>query len=429
MATLYYIVILVLLMISILIYKDVLHPMVIISSLWFVLPLAYEVLCLFRNGYWELSSSFYFVVLLYFYLPFSITCFISNGNVKAKTIMKNRKKLESSSFDVNYINNLVLCAIIFDSLFIFSVLRWAGTFNISRVINTYRLTQLYNPENFTKPVMLLGRLTLLSFPLIVCILTYSIHVKRVRLIILIALLTVADIITASKSLLFKTLIAVFCVLVIKRELSFKRLFIFIVAAIAVIAYVTWNRDRMFVTNGQLSSYVFSYVFFSLPAFDKLIQGGVAYSANVFGSHTLGFFYRLFSKLFGLSIPQTSISISLPIPNGSVNSNVFTSLGIYYLDYGYLGITVYGLLLAGLFTVLYKKAFFFGKRGYLIFYFLEVYTLFVSFFGDVFFAYLSQPIQDLFWILVVVAPLRIKVLRNYTCPKAYYDCNTEGDILR
>lgn len=392
------------------IYRNVLHPIIVTTIVWLLFPLAYEIICLTNSHYHRLSANFYIVVFFCFYIPFVIICVLMNGNVSTNQLairenIANPTSEDETSERIEHVSFLTTLAIIFDALLIVSLFRWAGTWNLAREINLYRYAQLHNQESFTTSVNILNHLFGLSMPLLIYIFMYKLPIKKAKIIIILLETALIEIMIASKSILIKAAVIIFCVLLIKKKLNKRNVIMLFTLMMIAMYFVTMSRDSAFVTNETMGDYIFTYLFFSLPAFDMLVSGDVPFNTSAFGSQTLGFFYRFFGKIFGTSIPEINqIHTTIPLSNGTTTANVFTSLGMYYVDFGYVGIIIYAILLAFIFSLFYKSGFVKGNKVFIVFYILEIYTLFTGFFGDVFFSYLSQPIQDLFWAFVVASPI-------------------------
>ena len=140
----------------------------------------------------------------------------------------------------------------------------------------------------------------------------------------------------------------------------------------------------------------------------LICGEVPYLSTPFGGRSLSFFYRVGAKIFGNSVPAYGkMFIDVPAPSGLLPTNVYTALGNQYMDFGVLGIILFAIIAGCSFAIMYRYFITTNNKTMKIFYLLAIYTIVFQFFGEIFFAYLSMTLQDLFCAFLVAKRIRIQ----------------------
>lgn len=438
--------------------KKLYAPAVIASAIWFIFPFLYELISRSKIGYTYLSDTFYLFVLTLFFLPYVFSSILSSLYVDKKndSVAESQNSLflpQNESFTsrkicrilcnvsingakigtfrnliinsvdgfineyyidnkkVNYINILANFAILINFLLLYRIVRWIGTTNIGRIIYQFRITTLYSPELFPTDINLLRYFFSLTPPLLIFIFLYSVPVKKYKIALLISETAIIVVIYAAKAMLIKALVIVFAILLVKKKLTIRNVLALLLLFIIAIIYVTSNRDGAYVNRNDFTDYIFLYLLSSLPALDKLLCGTVTYVNEAFGAQTLSFFYRFSGKIFGTPIPVfNDVETTVATPNGAITTNVFTSLGVYYLDYKLIGLLIYGIISGIVFGWVYKKGFIKHNKMFVVFYILECYALVTQFFGDVFFTYLSMPIQDLIWTIIVALPIAVNIPR-------------------
>ena len=123
------------------------------------------------------------------------------------------------------------------------------------------------------------------------------------------------------------------------------------------------------------------------------------------SATFSFFYKIFN-VFGANyeIAELGDWVSVPLPN-----NVFTTLRPFYIDGGFVWITVMACVLGTIWGILYTLQ----KQGnvvFTVFYATMVSSLFFQSFDDYFFRDLSIVIQYYFFSVFMVRGFKMSISR-------------------
>lgn len=98
---------------------------------------------------------------------------------------------------------------------------------------------------------------------------------------------------------------------------------------------------------------------------------------------------------------------VPANLGNVPTNVFTSFGNFFMDYGYFGCLIYAVIMAISFGYIYRKFVYSSNHDLQIVYALLIYCLVFQFFGDFFFQFLSMTLQDVLCAAIVVRKIKIR----------------------
>ena len=390
-------------------HKDVLHPIILSCSFWFLFPLCYELLCLSNSRYWVLTDKFYYIISLYL-IPFIFFTVFFIGDFTGRRRYTNIGNKVSTEKKV-YIHNLINLCLIGNFLLIIRIFLLCHTFNIISAISVFRVITTEKRYLITPDITLLLYIFSITPPLCCYIFLNKIKINRIKLIFFIIEFLIITVLYVSKGRIMKYFIMIFAILLLNRKLSLK---IFLFGSIGIFGLVfsmTMIRDKNFMENFSFLDYMFVYFLSPLPAFDMLINDIVPYDIGPFGGRTLGFFYRVFVRLFGGTAPSYSkMFIGIPAKVGQVPTNVFTCFGSSYMDYGVFGLFIFGFFTALVFGSAYKKSFYLGKSEFIIFYILIIYCLIFQFFGDFFFQFLSVPLQDLLCSYLVVRTIRTRIIK-------------------
>lgn len=104
---------------------------------------------------------------------------------------------------------------------------------------------------------------------------------------------------------------------------------------------------------NIFDYFYGYSAGSIYNLDKLLNGGVEYTNISFGSHTLYSIYSTLSK-FGFKVPNLPNSYLPATESFGKNTNIYTAVGRWYMDYGYVGILILSAAWSSLYNFFYYK---------------------------------------------------------------------------
>lgn len=384
--------------------KDFFYPPFVTLGLWILYVALYN-LCYADVS--KLHSNVYMYILLYC-LSFAFTSFLIMPNPVRERSYFNFQAEGKKLYSINY---LVIFCIIINALLIVCLFRLGGGGSLSGAITTIR-NDVKSYSFGMKILIVLYNLT----PLIVCyIMAYKVRVSKSAYYLLIFEMFMVAILFATKGRLirFFSIIVLLTIFSNKKATKIKAAIVIAIGTVLLV-WFTVLRDQSFFANYSLSDYGFLYIFSPLPSLDKLLNGGVPYSSGSFGSITFGFLYEKLSSLFGFQYSNYSISNYVQVTNGhiSLTTNVFTLIGPYYVDFGFVGAIVCGVIYSLIFTIAYKKMAIKNDRAMAIFFLLNFPYLLLQFFGDFVLPTFSMTIQEL-----VCSYLIIYFIRNeYRIPK-------------
>lgn len=380
-------------------YKDLLNPIFINGIIWFGFPLLYEIIRLTNSNYRNLTYKFYLFVFLYCVIfTFFTSLFIRNADRKYVV-----ERFEKLNIPVVAIDRFVLFCIVVNLILILRLFFLSGTFNLISSISIIRVQVVKQVDFFTFDMKLL--IFLFNFtPLLLCyIFLYGVKVKK-WIILLIAEMFLISLLFATKGRIlryFIVIIIIFYYSSIKRK-KITVAMTLIVAFVSVFIF-TIIRDSSFFSKNSALDYLFLYVLSPMPAFDRLLNGELSYFTGGFGAQSLVFFYRFFAKIFGTVVPPYSYPgfIEIPLSSGHIQTNVFTLLGPYFMDFGFWGSAVCAAIYAFIFGYAYKKMVIDYNKAFSIFFVFNIPYLLMQFFGDFIMPTLSITIQEFICALIIV----------------------------
>ena len=384
------------------IHKDILHPVFICSTMWFLLPFIYELLCFSNTHYHILSDRFYYMILSFF-IPFLILVTLIVKKCKRKKIY--RVKSESCV----HMTNLLYICIFFNLVLILRIAILCESFNIATIVQRFRIVITESPHMITPDIKLLLYIFNLTPPLFCYIFLFNYKIKRTVLFIFCLEFLVITLLYVSKGRMMKYFVMIFSILFLKKKLNLKVIFISILLVFSLIFFMTISRDQKFMENFTFIDYIFVYLLSPLPAFDMLINNKVDFGNLSGGTRLFIFPLRVISRITGIPLPEfDKLFINIPFQDGYVPTNVYTALSGSIMDFGDIGCVLYGILLAIFFGFSYKLFGSSKRIEFILFYLLIVYCLVFQFFGDLFFTFFSMIVQDFICSFLVVNRIKLGV---------------------
>jgi oligosaccharide repeat unit polymerase len=219
------------------------------------------------------------------------------------------------------------------------------------------------------------------------------------------------ILNTGRTFVFFILIFTFSYWLLNTKVSFKKLLLAALSLAFFFSLVGFLTEK----GADLEADFFSNISTMFQSFTEYLLGPVTafqeqmhMSAHFhFGRNT---FRSVYALLYDLNLidtpPQNLVQQFIHIP---FRTNAYTIFSPYFLDFGYVGVSVFMVLLGGLYGLLY----YFSTVNRLFFQYLFLILalpLFMSFFQDMFFSLLSQWIQYLLFALVVFGLFVHKTLR-------------------
>lgn len=386
-------------------YRNIYNPVTVLLGVWGILITLYNYIYYTRPGCQRLSDKMYFYVCIYLFC-FSFSNFFINGFYR-NTIPKKiqTKGFLSADFRTNVLVNFCLVA---NVLLLLGFIKMCGTVNPIELIGRMRYITQYEENTIPSYVKLLMYCFSIT-PVVFCyIMIENKRINKFKLFFLFLELGIITLLYVSKGRIIKYMIMFLFLLLLRNKLNLRIMIIVLAGTIGLVYFLTFNRDKYFVNTFTVFDYIFVYFLSPFVAFDKLINGEIPYLSTPFGGRTLGFFYRVAAKLVGTPVPDYGkMFLDVDAPSGKVPTNVFTALGGHYMDYGFLGIIFFSILIGITFALIYRLAIFKNSLTAKIFYVLAVYCLVFQFFGELFFQFLSMTIQDIFCAYIVVHKMRLK----------------------
>ncbi len=389
-------------------FRDYLNPVLIIFSIWTLLTGLYDILSRFFEGYRILSNTYYLFVMFFLYCYLAISMIVLN-NVRRTNTNDTRYFTNSIHASVRTINVLLSLAIFSNIIYIVVLMYAAGSINPIVVMSSIR--QLTRGENALTLARLIKVPALLfNFtPLLLCyILMFDIKANVQKTIILMIEMFFLAFLLATKGRILR--FALLLIILLKNRFSkkyFRRIILLIIPIILFVLYVlVMHRDRTYFDTYTLEDYIFVYFLSPIPALDRLLCGELGYVTSGFGPRTLEYFHRLFGITSYFVDPGY---IRITTPNGFVTTNVFTGLGMYFLDFGFYGAVFSGVFLSFIYTYIYKKMVMTRNAAYAIFYVVNYPYLLFHVFGDLIIGSISITIQEfLSAVIITVIYKKIRI---------------------
>lgn len=367
--------------------KDLLHPAVITSFVWFIVI---SVFTFVDHDLFPISDLLYKIVLLWVFFFSLGSVFFSKIKVKTTPFTL---AFNSSNYFILY-----FFVVLATTVLIALLIQKAGGLSLS-MITSLRESQL----NETNPLIVISYY-INSFCLV--FFAYSLlnssKISYKLLFVLGFLLFFVTLLKTNKTSIFQLFFIVFYILYVKKKLNLKLIVILSSIVLVIVYSFTLLRD----SGGgdfDLVRYVSIYLLSPLPAFDLFVVGDLYAPKTVsWGSGTFGFFYSFF-QAFGFHVSKEVYFewVFVPFP-----TNVFTIMSTYYIDFGMEGIVFGSFFLGGIWGLLFK--FQKGKSLFaIVFYSVVFYALFFQFFADFLFATLSITFQYVISTLIICLLLNKK----------------------
>lgn len=396
--------ILILLFIAYKLYRNIYNPTTICLLTWGGLLLVYNLLTYNNSNCRILSDKFYLYVILFLSF-FSFSNFLINGfyrnTVPGKIVIPKKQYNDKRTNRIGY-----FCLFV-NFILIIALIKMCGTANPIKLIARMRFITQYEENTIPAYVKLLMYFFQMTAAFFCFISLENKKISKMLWIVLFFQLLFVTLLYVSKGRIIKYMVMFLLLLLLKNKLNATNMILILAAAIGFVYFLTFNRDKYFVNTFTASDYIFVYFLSPFTAFDMLICGEVPYLNTSFGGRTLSFFYRLSAKILGSSVPNYGkMFIDVPAPSGLLPTNVYTALGNQYMDFGVLGIVLFAIIAGCSFAIMYRYFIATNNKSMKIFYLLAIYTIVFQFFGEIFFAYLSMTLQDLFCSFVVAKRIRI-----------------------
>lgn len=385
-------------------FKDIVNPISITSFTWLLFLFLYNIISIGNEGYRKLSTLFYLSVIIYI-ATFSLVCLLFIKNVKQNQ-NRNIFNLDTINVSRNLVEGIIWFAILANVYYILTLFNYAGTFNVIDVIYHIRNSARGDGSAAFSSAIKLGSLLFNFSPLILCyVFLYDVKIKKYKVAILISEIFFISLLLATKGRILR--FAILMIIILRKKLSKRKFYfsmiIMIPIFIILISILTIGRDHTYFEMYSVEDYIFLYLLSPIPAFDRLISGELSYFSNGFGVRIFSFMYeKIINPLFDINPYYVDPGyIYVTTEHGKITTNVETILGSYYMDFGFVGVIICGLIMGTIFGFSYKKMRSTKKSEYTIFYVLNVPYLFFQTFGDFLMPTFTITVQE-FLSAVIIA---------------------------
>lgn len=224
---------------------------------------------------------------------------------------------------------------------------------------------------------------------------YSFHrgQSKRRVIILFLINLVLSLVTMAKSSFLFLFFTSLVIVMYKRKISFKKVFLVAATMFLLMASIQLLRAGDNNEKGKvLSDMLYSYVFGGIPALDEIVNSQM--SSKYPGQHSMAFMNNIQVKMGVKSDHPKEYEHDItdegylytPYP-----TNVYTMIGLFWLDYGYKGVLWFSFVIGALAGYFYKMT----MRGHtwaIVLYAYFSCVLMLQFFGEYIFTNLSYLLQ-------------------------------------
>ena len=404
MAILFFEIFILLLFVTWKLYRNIYNPTTVCLLTWGGLIFMYNLVTYNKSNCRILSDRFYLYIIL-FLTFFSFSNFCINGFYK--NTIPPKLIIPKYSITDKRIKRICYLCLLINLILILSLIKMCGTANPVKLIAKMRFITQYEENTIPIYVKLLMYLFQMTAALFCYISLEKIRIPKVLWISLFVELLFVTLLYVSKGRIIKYMVMFLLLLLFQNRLNLKNMLIILAGTGAFVYFLTFNRDKYFVNTFTASDYIFVYFLSPFTAFDMLITGEVPFLHSNFGGVPISLFSRVGARLFGTPVPSYGkMFIDVPSPTGLLPTNVYTALGNQFMDFGILGIILFGVFAGIVFAILYRYFIKANSKTMKIFYLLVIYTIVFQFFGEIFFAYLSMTLQDLFCAFLVAKKIRI-----------------------
>lgn len=382
------------LIISLKMFKDVMHPGVLFCVPWIIFSLMLPISELDFN-----ASSNCYLYLAFGVIIFEIACFI----IQKKIRINERLQENKYKFKVNYfiLKLLIGIEIIFS---IFVLYRYYILINNNYTINVLQTYSLNKNELGNEGLISYGRNMFLALGISIIIGYSRVEDKEKKIykkymIFQIIIMIILSITRMSRNgMLFSMLPILISYIIVTRQQNIKvikKLLLFLI--IFLIVFFAFSVFKYFYEYTDKTSYIknfknqfLTYGCGGIIAIQKMFDAGNF--VQYYGLNSFRFFIAIYDKIFNSNYAKSLVQNFISIGNG-VTTNVYTFYQYYISDFG----LIYALLiqfLVGIFHgVSYKKMS--QMKNYWIYIFsFSIYPLIMQFFQDQYISLMSTWIQIL-----------------------------------
>lgn len=384
-------IILFLIILSLVIYRDVLCPTVIIGIPWLISMC----LLLFSEFDYDVNS-IYFLYFVVGIIVFNIGFFLfSSGK---KRVIKGEKTNTDIIVNNHIIRSIIVCELIIIlcySLYLFKYIISNYTYNILFTLKSADFSGLGYLNTFI--------IAFTAYVLFIYIKAKNFKNRKLILIIQIIIGSMTALLTLGRTVILLYCLLLLVIYAIIRKYSNRLIIIYLLTfcTIGIVFFSVYNlmkypylleNNTMF--EVALNSFL-TYTSSSLVAFQ---QWASLEPEFLYGGNTFRFFYAILASVgYDMNVQEltnTFINIS-----NQDTSNVYTFYYYYAKDFGFTYALIIQFILGIIYGYLYRKMI--GMKFIWIYlYALSVYPLVMQFFQDQYFSLLSTWIQYSIWGIVL-----------------------------
>lgn len=214
-----------------------------------------------------------------------------------------------------------------------------------------------------------------------------------RVIILFFINLILSLVTMAKSSFLFLFFTSLVIIMYKRKISFKRVLLVAATMFLLMASIQLLRAGDNNERGKvISDMLYSYVFGGIPALDEIVNSQMR--SKYPGQHSMALMNNIQVKI-GIKVEhpkeyEHDITdegyLYTPYP-----TNVYTMIGLFWLDYGYKGVIWFSFVIGALAGYFYKLTMR-GHRWAIVLYAYFSCVLMLQFFGEYIFTNLSYLLQ-------------------------------------
>lgn len=406
----YIITLLIFISLSILSYKynrSLVEPSFITSTLWTLIIFIYNFI---PHGLYPVSDKFYYAIMLWV-IPFCTSClFFSKKKFKvSKYLTNSNPTIKFSALTLFFLIGLYL-------ILIFELIKLSREYGDNGILYGVRSAFLDKEQKLPSSINMLMYFATIGITITIANL-YTTYSKCFLYKLLIVFQFFFLVCLGNKGGIANFGFALLFLGYYYRQMNLKKVIGFILVLVCLMVVITLfrqgdNSDNSF----TILDFILIYLLSPLPAFDMILNSQIHIVYGTPGSATFEAITKL-STTLGVNLgvtPHYADSWWVGVP---VATNVFTHMANFYLDFGYWGIFIFALFFGSSWGILYNLM----KRRiqlFAIIYAIFFYTLFLTFFADYVFTFLSLSIQYIVisYLLFVKFKIRRHVSNNHFISK-------------
>jgi oligosaccharide repeat unit polymerase len=233
---------------------------------------------------------------------------------------------------------------------------------------------------------------------------------RHRVFILGFILISMGFLTMAKGMFLMFFVQTICVLYFKKVVSLKHLLYGLGGLFFLFVWLQSLRHSIDLSTAEeKEDFLVLYLLSSMSAFDTLEPA----SALHFGENVLKVFYSMFYKLGWSSVEP--VEAILKFIKEPIMTNTYTTMYPYFVDFGYVGVGIFAVVMGGFYGYLFKRAQQ-GDEFYIVLYSFFVAFVVMQYVNEMMFTYLSGNIKNILLVYFPFFVAKYNFLRTKRSPK-------------